>query len=101
MITAEPPEHNVPICSGLIGSIPHHPFIEKKLNTILKNKLDITDKKAVLTTSGPLTFTDYEGDIIPYCNLMGVNDKQKLSKECTEKDIYTFTLWNEGTGWGV
>lgn len=108
-ITEEISEHEVyyrQLYNGFLGSVPGHPFILGWINkmVLIENKHDLR----VMHSTGPIAFYEYWSSLkekpeisnpvhtIPY-----VNTHRLSNMFNNNPDIYTYTLWNEGSHWSL
>lgn len=111
-------KRNGSISNSLISCAPRHPFMLYLLKYIRKNFQERQNIGDAVFTTGPrvinialidfckkkkLKRSSFLGDT---CDILPFNFNRKISQGCEsrvisgkEPDSYTYTLWNQGTGW--
>jgi mannosyltransferase OCH1-like enzyme len=108
LYTYEPVEHGHHILIGLFGCVPHLPIIKQWIDILRTKSLQNLDSTHVMGAAGPTAFTQFlethavlVDPPVSTCNMIPFTKKQQLTQGCAIDDIFTYTLWNEGSGWGL
>jgi len=108
--TREIPEHEQRMKRNLLSvsffaAIPQHEFVWKWIQQIGVNfkKINLEKNEHVMNTTGPVAFYRFYNEntilLSDPCSVFPFDKEGNMSSICKDCDIYTYTLWNEGSGW--
>jgi mannosyltransferase OCH1-like enzyme len=113
ILTEEIPEHcskNKQLYNGALACCPNDPFIIGWIEQMFKNieRLSIPMTINVMGNTGPIGFWNYyfnypnKPELISPKYLIPYSSKHRLSSVVDNPDdIYTYTIWSEGSGWAT